>query len=164
MAAPRQPFTVMSPAFEDGGELTRRNAGDAQGCGGGNVSPPLAWSHAPPGTMSHAVIVYDPDGGKGLGSVHWVAYGLAPSVTALPEGAGTASPAAFVGGINNRGTLFYNGPCPPVGDRPHHYVFSVYALDLPPDALKGGLTRDEFLAAIRGHSLAAASIVARYAR
>ena len=155
---------MTSPAFQDGGDLTRRNASDAESCGGGNISPPLTWSHAPQGTRSFAVVVYDPDGGKGLGSVHWVAYGIAPSIAALPEGAGTISPAPFIGGANNRGTRTYSGPCPPVGDRPHHYVFSVYALDLAPDALKAGLTRDAFLAAIRGHSLAAASVVARYAR
>ena len=24
----------------------------------------------------------------------------------------------------------YGGPCPPVGDKPHHYVFTLYALSV----------------------------------
>jgi phosphatidylethanolamine-binding protein (PEBP) family uncharacterized protein len=43
-------------------------------------------------------------------------------------------------------------------------VFSVYALDLAPGTLTPGLTRDLFLQAVRGHALAASSIVLRYAR
>jgi Raf kinase inhibitor-like YbhB/YbcL family protein len=157
-------FAVTSPGLDDGGFLARRNAGGGD-CGGENISPPLGWSHAPLGTLSHAVVMYDPDGGKGLGSVHWVAYDIAPSMNfLLAEGAGTSGSSLFVGGANTRGTTGYVGPCPPVGDRPHHYVFSVYALDLKPGTLPPGLTRDAFLQAVRGHVLAASSIVLRYAR
>src|SRR6516162_5985181 len=72
-----QSFTVTSPGSPDGAMLTRRNAASIGDCGGENLSPPLAWSPSPDGTRSHAVILYDPDGAKGLGSVHWVAYDLA---------------------------------------------------------------------------------------
>jgi Raf kinase inhibitor-like YbhB/YbcL family protein len=162
--AQAQSFTVTSPGSADGALMTRRNAGSAGDCGGENISPPLAWSHAPAGTLSHAVVVYDPDGGKGLGSVHWVAYDISPSVTSLAEGAGTVVSGLFVGGTNTRGTTTYFGPCPPVGDQPHHYVFGVYALDVAPGTLAPALTRDLLFQAIRGHVLAAASIVLRYAR
>jgi Raf kinase inhibitor-like YbhB/YbcL family protein len=159
-----KPFTVMSPGLDDGALLSRRNAASAGDCGGENISPPIAWSNTPKGTLSHAVVVYDPDGSKGLGSVHWVAYDIAASTTSLAEGAGSAPSTQFVGGANNRGGNSYAGPCPPVGDRLHHYVFSVYALDLPPGKLQPGLTRDALLHAIRGYVLAASSIVLRYAR
>jgi len=162
--AQAQSFTVTSPGSADGALLTRRNAASAGDCGGENISPPIAWSHAPSGTLSHAIVMYDPDGGKGLGSVHWVAYDIAPSSAALEEGAGTAESGRFVGGTTTRGTTTYAGPCPTVGDQPHHYVFSVYALDLRPGSLAPALTRDAFLQAIRGHILAASSIVLRYAR
>ncbi|SDR61931.1 hypothetical protein SAMN05519103_07681 [Rhizobiales bacterium GAS113] len=159
-----QSFTVTSPGLADGALLTRRHAASAGDCGGENVSPALAWSPSPEGTRSHAVIVYDPDGGKGLGSVHWVAYDLPASRSSLAEGEGTAAPGAFVGGTNTRGLTAYSGPCPPIGDQPHHYVFGVYALDIEPGSLAPGLTRDKLLEAMRGHVLAASSIVLRYAR
>jgi Raf kinase inhibitor-like YbhB/YbcL family protein len=116
------------------------------------------------GTRSFALVMIDPDGGKGLGSVHWVAYGLEPSVTSLAEGEGGSPVKKMTGGTNTAGMTTYRGPCPPVGDQPHHYVIGIYALDLDPGALPPGLTRDALFEAIRGHSLAEASIVGRYAR
>ncbi len=163
-AAQTMSFSVISPGSADGALLTRRNAASIRDCGGEDVSPPIAWSQAPAGTLSQAIVTYDPDGGKGLGSVHWVAYDIAPSTQTLAEGAGSTASRIFVGGTNSRGTLAYAGPCPPVGDQPHHYVFSVYALDLKPGMLPPGLTRDAFFQAIKGHVLAEASIVLRYAR
>jgi Raf kinase inhibitor-like YbhB/YbcL family protein len=164
MSAQARSFTVTSPGLADGALLSRRNAGSGGDCGGDNISPALAWSEAPDGTKSYAIVVYDPDGGKGLGSVHWVAYDISPSTSAFAEGAGAASSGSFVGGANTRGTASYFGPCPPVGDQPHHYVFSVYALDLEPETLAPGLTRELFFQAVRGHVLAASSVVLRYAR
>ena len=157
-------FTVTSPGLADGALLSRRNAGSAGDCGGENMSPALAWSEVPEGTKSFAIVVYDVDGGKGSGSVHFVAYDISPSATTLSEGAGGNSSGGFVGGTTTRGTNAYFGPCPPVGDQPHHYAFSVYALDLEPGTLSAGLTRDLFLQAARGHVLAASSVVLRYAR
>ncbi|MGA2088810.1 MAG: hypothetical protein ABSG66_07820, partial [Stellaceae bacterium] len=57
----------------------------------------------------------------------------------------------------------YRGPCPPHGLRPHHYIITVVATDLAPDALKPGLTRADFLAALKGHALASSSFIGRYA-
>ena len=169
-AAQRQPslFTLTSPAFGDDGMLPVKYAGGAL-CGkdsrGGNISPPLAWSNPPPGTKSFAVVMIDPDGRRGLGSVHWVAYGIAALRTSLQEGEGglTAS-TGIVDGRNSRGTLGYTGPCGPPVDAAHHYVIDLIALDMPPQALKGGLSRDELLTAIAGHSLGPASLVVRYRR
>jgi hypothetical protein len=162
-AATTSSFAVTSPGLEDGALLARRHAG-AGDCGGENISPALAWSGVPRGVKSFAIVVYDPDGGKGLGSVHFVAYDVPEAARSFAEGAGAGTAGGFVGGTNTRGLNSYSGPCPPVGDQPHHYVFSVYALDLAPGTLRPGLTRDAFLQAARGHVLAASSIVLRYAR
>lgn len=161
-------FTLSSPAFSDNGVLPLKYAGGAL-CGkdshGGNISPPLAWSNPPPGTKSFAVIMIDPDGRRGLGSVHWVAYGIPASRTGLKEGGGGSTSAGdIVDGKNSRGTLGYTGPCGPPVDAPHHYVIDLIALDIPPDALKSGLGRDELLMAIAGHSLGPASLIVRYHR
>ena len=162
------PFTLSSPAFDDNGILPLKYAGGLS-CGkdsrGGNASPPLTWANPPPGTKSFAVVMIDPDGRRGLGSVHWVAYGIPVARTGLKEGEGAAGAAAdFAEGRNSRGTLGYTGPCGPPADAPHHYVIDIIALDVVPGALKGGLGRDELLTAIAGHSLGPASLVVRYHR
>lgn len=161
-------FMLSSSAFGDNGVLPLKYAGGGL-CGkdsrGGNISPPLAWSNPPAGTKSFAVAMIDPDGRRGLGSVHWVAYGIPASRTSLQEGeGGPASSPDIIEGKNSRGTLGYTGPCGPPIDAPHHYVIDVIALDLPPGALKSGLGRDELLMAIAGHSLGPASLVVRYHR
>jgi Raf kinase inhibitor-like YbhB/YbcL family protein len=162
-----QLFALSSPAFSDDGLLPLKYAGGML-CGkdsrGGNVSPPLAWSNPPAGTKSFAVVMIDPDGRRGLGSVHWVAYGIPAARMALPEGAGEPGAANVVEGRNSRGTLGYTGPCGPPVDGPHHYIIDVLALDLPPGALQAGLSRDQLLMAIAGHSLGPASLVVRYHR
>src|SRR5271166_5757407 len=77
-------FTLSSASFKDG-ELLPRKAGDipARGpnCKGENVSPQLSWASPPEGTRSFAFTVFDSDAGFGAGFVHWVAYGVALSVT-----------------------------------------------------------------------------------
>src|SRR5579872_3554620 len=161
-------FTLSSPAFSDDGMLPLKYAGGTL-CGkdsrGGNVSPPLAWTNPPSGTKSFAVVMIDPDGRRGLGSVHWLAYNIPPSRTALQEGEGGAPPPADVTpGKNSRGTPGYTGPCGPPADAPHHYVIDVLALDLAPGALPAGLDRDQLFAALAGHSLGPASLVVRYRR
>ena len=159
-------FRVASSAFQDGGMLTAKQAADdpMRMCGGQNISPPLQWSNVPEGTKSFAIVLLDPDGLLGQGVVHWVAYGIPASVTSFAEGEMTKQSEKFVGGKGTRDNAMYIGPCPPVGDAPHHYVFTVIATDLEPGALKAGLTRDELYTAIRGHAKGGTSIVGRYAR
>lgn len=159
-----RPFVLRSTVFADGGALPFRYTGNFHECQGGNISPPLVWRHAPAGTRSFAVVVFDFDGRAGLGVVHWVVYGIPSRVTALQEDAGAAPGAGFVGGVNMRNSPRYAGPCPKPGDSFHHYMFTVYALDLPPAALKPGLSRDSLESAINGHIIAASTIVARFER
>jgi len=85
-------------------------------------------------------------------------------VTTLPPGFGSTASPSFAGGANDAGTTLYWGPCPPIGDPPHHYVFTAYALDLAPARLPPGLSRAAFLRAIATHTLAQAEITGRYSR
>jgi hypothetical protein len=157
-------FTITVPGFSEGAFLKATNASNDPGCGGDNISPAISWAHPPANTRSFAVTIMDPDGQKGLGSVHWIAYGIPASVMALPERSGTSSTKDLVAGKNSRGKATYRGPCPPVGEQPHHYVVAVYALDLEPGALPPALDRDGFRSAIDGHVLNETSVVLRYRR
>jgi Raf kinase inhibitor-like YbhB/YbcL family protein len=57
----------------------------------------------------------------------------------------------------------YDGPCPPWNDMLiHHYVFTLYALDIERLPLEGRFTGTQALAAIQGHILDQASIMAAY--
>lgn len=160
------PFIVTSSSFADGGMLTKKNAADdpMRMCGGENVSPALAWSNAPAKTKSFVVFMLDPEGLLGQGVSHWVGYNIPASVNAFAEGELTKGSKNFVGGKGTRDNALYIGPCPPVGDAPHHYVFTVVASDLEPGAMKPGMTRDEVYAAIKGHTLGGATIVGKFAR
>jgi Raf kinase inhibitor-like YbhB/YbcL family protein len=163
-----EPFTLTSSAFTDGATLQTKYAGDDPSrvppCGGENISPPLQWINAPAATKSFAIVMQDPDGGRGTGSNHWVAYDIPPGKTSLREGEASLSPTGWIGGKNTIGTDHYFGPCGPLGDAPHHYVITVIATDLEPGTLKPGLTREALLQQIRGHALAPASIVVKYVR
>jgi Raf kinase inhibitor-like YbhB/YbcL family protein len=160
------PFTVTSSSFSDGGMLTKKNAADdpMRMCGGENVSPALAWSNAPAKTKSFVVFMLDPEGLLGQGVSHWVGYNIPANVTRFAEGEITKGSANFVGGKGTRDNALYIGPCPPIGDSPHHYVFTVVATELEPTSLKPGMTRDEVYAAIKGHTLGGATIVGRFGR
>lgn len=160
------PFTATSPTFADGGMLTKKQAADdpMRMCGGQNVSPALAWSNPPAKTKSFVIFMLDPDGLLGQGVSHWVGYNIPANVNGLVEGEITKGSKNFVGGKGTRDNALYIGPCPPVGDAPHHYVFTVVATELDPGALKPGMTRDEVYAAIKGHTLGGASVIGKYAR
>jgi Raf kinase inhibitor-like YbhB/YbcL family protein len=157
-------MTLSSASFKNGRAMPKKFGASVRDCGGQNISPALAWSNVPANTKSFALTMFDPDGRKGLGVVHWVAYDIAAATISFKEGAASTESPLFVGGTNLPGTKLYFGPCPPPGDAPHPYVITVIALDLAPGALQAGLTLDAFNAAIKDHALGAASTVGLYSR
>jgi phosphatidylethanolamine-binding protein (PEBP) family uncharacterized protein len=66
-------------------------------------------------------------------------------------------------GRNSAGDDGWTPPCPPKGDGPHRYIWSVYALR-DPSGLKAGASPDEVTAALRDGVLARGTLTARYAR
>jgi Raf kinase inhibitor-like YbhB/YbcL family protein len=157
-------FAVETSAFLNDGLIPKTDAATADSCGGRNLSPPLHFAGFPPAARSFAIVVFDTDAGHGRGFTHWVAYGIPAAQSSLPPGFGSTASSAFVGGQNDAGTRLYFGPCPPTGDPPHHYVFTVYALDLAPSSLRPGLTRPALVRAIAAHTLAQAEITGTYSR
>ncbi len=152
-------FELRSDAFSNGARIPARHT-----CDGEDRSPALRWNAPPPDTAAFALIVNDPDAPVG-DWVHWVLYDLPPETRALPQG---IPPTGVLGsgakqGLNDFKRLGYGGPCPPRGDGPHRYVFTLYALDAPL-GLKAGLTRADVLAAMRGHILETATLTGTYER
>ena len=97
------------------------------GVGGANVSPALAWSGAPEGTRSYAITCFDPDAPTGSGWWHWVVTDIPAGVTSLAEGA--PLPEGARTWANDYGYPGWGGPWPPPGPA-HHYVFTVFAVDV----------------------------------
>ena len=139
------------------------------GCHGENLSPTLNWTNPPAGTKSFAVMVHDPDAPTGgSGWWHWVIINLPADTRSLPQGAGDPTvntlPSSAIQVRTDFGKPGWGGPCPPVGDKPHRYVFTVYALkvdklDIPAEAtaaLAGFM--------VNANAISKASFTARYGR
>lgn len=137
------------------------------GCEGANISPQLSWSNAPKETMSFAISVYDPDAPTGSGWWHWTIFNIPSITTSLEKGASTNPDKLPVGAIQGRtdyGTSEFGGACPPVGDKPHRYIFTIFALDtktIELDSNASGALVGYFL---NKHAIAKASITAKYGR
>ena len=125
-------FEVSSPQLKAGSRVSDEQVFNSFGCQGGNVSPALQWSGVPKGTKSFAVTVYDPDAPTGSGWWHWVVFDIPADATSLTKNAGDPAanlvPAGSIQSRTDFGKSGYGGPCPPVGDKPHRYEFTVYAL------------------------------------
>lgn len=140
-------FEVSSTSFKDGELLPRKMSNSNPknpNCVGENISPQLSWKNAPEGTKSFAILMEDLDGHNGAGVHHFIAYGIAPTVTSFAEGELSKVSDKYVGGKSSQGFPYYSGPCPPQGPA-HHYSFVVIATDFDPKELPPGLTRHEFL-------------------
>jgi Raf kinase inhibitor-like YbhB/YbcL family protein len=153
-SATRTRLRLTSPAFEAG-----RTIPDGFTCDGAGANPPLRWRGTPKGTVELALIVEDPDAPGGT-FVHWVAYRIDPDLRALPE---DSVPAGVAQGANGVGEPGYLPPCPPAGDDPHRYRFTLYALDAPM-VLDLFPTAENLRDAIRSSVIARTRLVGRYGR
>jgi Raf kinase inhibitor-like YbhB/YbcL family protein len=161
-------FTVTSPDIKPGGTIPLRHVGSMMGCPGQNVSPALQWSGAPAGTKSFVVTTYDPDAPTGSGFWHWVVYNIPASTTTLPAGAGDPKGHALPSGATQGNTDLaqpgYIGPCPPQGDKPHRYIFTVYALKTAKLELPANATAAMVGFNVHGNQLAKATLTGKWGR
>ena len=153
-AKPVAPFsiTVTDAASQ---RFTARQYNAANGCTGANASPTLSWSNAPIDAKSFAVTMFDPDANGGKGFWHWLATGVPATAKGLESGA-SGSPAMAALGVeeaaNDFGQKGYGGPCPPVG-QDHHYVITIYALNVNTLDLPDAATPADVAAAIKSHAI-----------
>jgi len=154
-STPAPPMEMSSTAFEDQGEIPPRHAlcPDQE-----SLSPPLDWTHVPPGTESLSLVCVD----SAVGFVHWTIYNIPPTATGLAEGVPALGDLedGSLQGPNDYGQVGYGGPCPPTGDT-HEYVFTLYALDAMLD-IPAGATADSVLQAAEGNILAQARVSGSY--
>jgi Raf kinase inhibitor-like YbhB/YbcL family protein len=161
-----QEFTLKSEDLK--GQLTEEQVFSGFGCTGKNISPSLKWLNAPPNTKSFAVTVYDPDAPTGSGWWHWVIFNIPSNIKELKKDAGNLqkglAPKGCTQSLTDYGMPGFGGACPPVGDKPHRYIFTVYALKVAkldaeektPPAMIGFM--------LNQNAIAKASIIAYYGR
>jgi Raf kinase inhibitor-like YbhB/YbcL family protein len=150
---------ITSTAFQPSGSIPSKYT-----CEDRDISPPLAWSGAPPGTKTFALIVDDPDAPDPAKPqrvyVHWVLYNLPATAIALPENASKKGlPNGAVQGKNDWGKSEYGGPCPPIGR--HRYFFKLYALDIELTGLSSP-TKGDLERAMNGHVVDSGELIGTY--
>jgi len=132
-SAVRAQFKLVSPDIRPNGPIAMEQVFNGFGCSGGNVSPALGWSGAPEATKSFALLVHDPDAPTGgAGWWHWLVINIPAGTIQLRKDAGKADGSNLPSGCVHIDTDFggpgWGGPCPPPGDKPHRYNFTLYAL------------------------------------
>ena len=162
------PFTLSSKEVAGGKQVPLDQVFGGMGCTGKNLSPSLTWRGAPADARSFAVTMYDPDAPTGSGWWHWVVYNIPGSVSGLAAGAGDPAKKLLAPGSLQGNTDFgapgYGGPCPPQGDKPHHYVFTVYALKVDKLDVPAGATAAYVGFGIHANTIAKATFTALYGR
>ena len=162
-------FELGSPGLADKAKIADKHVFAGFGCSGDNLSPALDWKDPPAGTKSFAVLVHDPDAPTGgAGWWHWLVYDLPASTTSLPEGAGATDgsklPAGAVQAKTDFGAPGWGGPCPPAGDKPHRYVFTVYALKVDKLEVPNDATASMVGFVVNANALGKASFTGTYGR
>lgn len=159
-------LSVTAPDFVSKGRITLTYVFNGMGCSGQNISPAIQWANPPEGTKSFAVTMYDPDAPTGSGWWHWVMYNIPASMTGLAAGVGSGrnAPRGSLQGGTDFGTRGYGGPCPPVGDKPHHYHITVFALKTEKLDVPGNATAAYIGFNLNANKLATARVTGLYAR
>ena len=144
-------MSLISSSFPDGGDIPPR-----YGKRFDNVSPQLSWAGAPTEARSFALAMVDTHP-VAQGYVHWLVVDIDPATMSIPE---DAADGAMPTG--SRELKPYAGPFPPSGT--HEYELTLYALDAETLALPANVSLQQFNAAIKDRTLAAARIVGRFTK
>ena len=168
-AAPAASFVLTGADPEIGTKFPDKYTLNDFGCTGGNQSPPLRWSGAPKGTLSYVLTLFDLDEhNTPSGWWHWVVYNLPADAVELHAGAGVVDTKALPPGAHqgrtDLGTDAYHGPCPGKGDKPHRYVFTLYALNVAELSVPPHPSGAMVVYALQEHLLGKATLVVPHGR
>ena len=168
-ASHAQQFKLSSPDIKPNATIGEEHVFNGFGCSGKNISPALQWTGAPKGAKSFALLVHDPDAPTGgAGWWHWLVIGIPADTTELKKDAGKGDGSNLPRGAVQIATDFgapgWGGPCPPAGDKPHRYNFTLHALkveklEVPKDA-KASLVGSM----VNANSIAKATLTGKYGR
>ncbi len=161
-----EPFTLTSSNLRSGARLGLNQVYHGMGAGGRNLSPQLSWTGIPAGAKSLAITMYDPDAPKTGGWWHWVVFNIPSTVSGLPEGASRTGemPPFAVESVTDFGEPGYGGAAPPVGDKPHRYIFTLWALDVERLSLDARAAYTEVNKELGKHKIATATLSGIYSR
>lgn len=158
-------LTLTTTAFEDGGIIPDKYTVNAEAT---PVSPALEWSHVPPGTVSFALVMHDPDTSPRKTSdevLHWMIFNIPGTTTQLPENVPATAqlPDGSVQAQNTGHKPGFMGPGAASSGPYHHYTFELFALDTKLN-LTSDATRADLLNAVNGHVLGKGVLVGRFHR
>jgi Raf kinase inhibitor-like YbhB/YbcL family protein len=152
---PESSFLLKSSAFKEGEYIPIKYT-----CDGDDVNPLLEIRNTPQGTLSLALLVDDPDATGGVTWTHWLVWNIDPKTQYIVE---DNVPFGAVQGKTSFQKQKYGGPCPPLENQPHHYRFTLYALDCVLD-LPHGASKEEFVHAGEGHVIQKTTLTGLYTR
>ena len=155
-------FTLKSSDLQ--GQFTHKQVFNDFGCSGENISPQLSWENAPKGTKSFAITLYDPDAPTGSGWWHWVVFDISKETFTLPAGFGNSEYKKAVQSLTDFGKTGFGGACPPINDKAHRYIFTVYALDIENLGLDKNANPALVGFYLNAHTLLKASLLSYYKR
>ena len=159
-------MVLSTPAFPDGGKIPAKYSQEGE-----QVSPPLAWTAPPNGTMSFVVHAFDmdfaPNRGADPSQLMWLVWNIPSSARGLPENVPAAAKLPDGSQQISATGPQYRGPDTQANGPMHHYAFEVYALDtmleIQPTA-NALETRAAAFKAMSGHVLAKYSYVGMFRR
>ncbi len=161
-------FNIKSSEVKENQTITNRHVFNGFGCNGDNISPQISWQNAPKDTKSFALTVYDPDAPTGSGWWHYVAINIPNNYKEFASGFSNEDKFTIKDGINqvrnDFGKYQFGGPCPPKGDKPHRYIFTIYALKTDKLEIDSSTTAALAGFMINANSIAKSSFTARYGR
>lgn len=161
-------FRLTSPEIKAGAMMDKKFEFNGFGCSGENKSPSLQWQGAPKDAKSFAVTVYDPDAPTGSGWWHWTVINIPANVTELKSDAGAVGGANLPKGAAHvridYGVAAWGGTCPPAGDKPHRYIFTVHALKVEKLEIPADATAALAGFMINANTIKKASFTAKYGR
>ena len=101
-------------------------------CEGRDISPELTIGDVPDDADALAVVVDDPDAPAGT-FTHWLLWNVPADTVEIDEDVPPMEEVPDLGGArqgeNDFGDVGYRGPCPPEGDDPHEFRFTLHVLD-----------------------------------
>lgn len=161
-------FSIISSDLKPGQTISDKHVFNGFGCNGRNISPQISWRNIPAETKSLALTVYDPDAPTGSGWWHWILVNIPANYTKISAGFGENNQHKLQDGIkqirNDFGIFGFGGPCPPKGNKPHRYIFTIYALRLEKMDIDENATAALAGFIINQNTIARTSLTATYGR